>query len=318
MEIEGVIRHLAEQQYGVVGRRQLNELGIDNQALRPLLARGAVARVTDQVLRVPGSVPDSHQETMIAVLDSPPGAMLSHRSAAALWKLPGFHLHSPFHVIVPRQGRPQRSPLAIIHYQKDLPLDQVVILRGIPVTSPPLTIFHLAAMLHPAHTERTLDNAVARGLLSPAKLAALVRRLAASGRNGTRVSRELAEARIDGHRPPESGFEHRVTWCAAQAGVEVECQVPLGDHEFVGRADFRLVGLPGVIEAQSTLYHAAPMDRTRDRERVEGMLRSGFSVLFVWDRQVFGNSAVVIREIQRFHRDVETTQRPFFRDCPDQ
>ncbi len=77
-------------------------------------------------------------------------------------------------------------------------------------------------------------------------------------------------------------------------------------------------GLPGVIEAQSALYHAAPLDRTRDRERVEGMLRSGFSVLFVWDRQVFGNSTVVIREIRRFSRDVEATSEPFFRNCPDQ
>ena len=86
----------------------------------------------------------------------------------------------------------------------------------------------------------------------------------------------------------------------------------------VGRADFRLVGLPGVIEAQSALYHATPLDRTRDSERVKGMLRSGFSVLFVWDRQVFGNSTVVIREIQRFRRDVESTRKPFFRNCPDQ
>jgi very-short-patch-repair endonuclease len=318
MNVEAAVWEIAEQQYGVVGRRQLNELAIDNQVLRPLLRREILVPLSGRVLRVSGTEPGAHQAAMAAVLDGPPGAVLSHRSAAALWGLPGFELVEPFHVTVPRQGRARRNDLCVVHFHKEMPLDEVVIRGGIPVTSPALTLFHLAAVLHPAKTERTLDNALARRLLSVRKYHVLVKRLGASGRNGTRVSRELAEARLNGYRPPESGFEQRVEWCAGEAGVEVERQVSLGDHEYVGRADFRLVGSNGVIEAQSALYHATPLDEAADQGRVARLLAAGLCVLFVWDRQVFANAPVVIREIRRFHRDVMHGTTPFFRECPDE
>lgn len=317
MDIAEVVWQLAEQQHGVVGRRQLNELAIDNQRLRPMLGRSSLIPLSSQVLRVNGSGHGPEQEAMAAVLDGPPGAVLSHRSAAALWRLPGYELREPYHVTVPRQGRSRRSELSIVHFHKDMPLNEVVLHRAIPVTAPALTIFHLAALLHPAQTERTLDNALARRLLSPKRFQSLVRRLAASGRNGTRVSRELADARADGYRPPESGLERRVEWCSTEAGVDLERQVALGDHEFIGRADFRLVGLNGVLEAQSTMHHSVPLDRAADAIRVRKILAAGISVLFVWDRQAFGSPQVVIREIRRFQADVKAGLPPFFRECPD-
>lgn len=318
MSPETTVRRLAEAQYGVVGRRQLNELAIDNQILRPLIRRGLLVPLSRQVLRVDGAGKHGLQTAMAAVLDGPPGAVLSHRSAAALWALPGFDLAEPFHVTVPRQGRSLRSELSIVHFHKEMPLDEVVVYRAIPVTSPPLTLFHLAAVLHPARTERTLDNALANRLFSPRRYHSLVRRLAASGRNGSRISRELAEVRLNGYRPPESGFERRVEWCADEAGVVVERQVSLGDHEYVGRADFRLKGLNGVIEAQSEKYHSTPLDRDADRRRANRILDAGLSVLFVWDRQVFSNAPVVIREIRRFRDDVRRGSSPFLRECPDE
>lgn len=318
MNVEHAVWKLAQTQHGVVGRRQLMELAIDNQVLRPLLRRQILVPMSDAVLRVNGSVEGPHQAAMAAVLDSPPGAVLSHRSAAALWGLPGFELQPEFHVTVPRQGRSRRGDLSIVHFQKDLPLDEIVILQGIPVTTPALTLIHLAAVLHPAHTERTVDNALARHLTSATRFHSLVKRLAASGRNGIRVSRELAEKRLGNYRPPESGLESRVEWCAGEAGVEVERQVALGDHEFIGRVDFRLVGMAGVLEAQSAKYHAAPLDRDVDRRRVDRLLEAGLSVLFLWDRQVFTRPQVAIREIRHFASALRSGAHPFFRECPDE
>ena len=309
---------LTEQQHGLVGRRQLNELGIDGVVLRPLIRAGALIAVTDQVLRAAGSPQDDLQAAMAAVLDAPPGAALSHRSAAALWGLPGFRLEPPFHVIVPHQGTTRRLETSIVHFQRDLPMEELLVYRGIAVTSPALTVFHLAAILHPAQTERALDNGVARNLLTTPKFARLTKRLAARGRNGSRVARQLAAARSGDTRRPESGLESRVLWCAGCAEVAVEAQVDVGDDAFVGRVDFKLVGLPGVIEAQSALHHTSLLDRSSDEARAQHLLDAGLSVFFVWDHQAFQRGQVVIREIRRFRDDVASSRPPFFRECPSE
>ncbi len=234
-----------------------------------------------------------------------------------MWGLPGYDLdRGDLHVTIPRQGVTQRRRLTIVHYHKDLPLDELVIRNGVPVTSPTMLIFHLAGMLHPARTERTFDHALVRRLTSVPRVAGLTKRIGARGRNGTRIARELS-ARNEGYSPPESSFESRVQWCADQAGVDVERQVALGDNKFVGRVDFKLLGLAGVIEAQSVLYHSAPLDLAHDTERTGGLLAAGFSVLTVWDHQAFHHADVVIREIARFRDDVLRGAPPFHRDCPD-
>jgi very-short-patch-repair endonuclease len=78
---------------------------------------------------------------MAAVLASGPGAVLSHRTAAALWGIrqPG---SGPIEVTVPSKGR---SPGQIRKHSSSLPADEVTTEVGIPVTTVPRTIFDLAA-----------------------------------------------------------------------------------------------------------------------------------------------------------------------------
>ena len=315
MEPDATVTRLAERQHGLISRSQLMSMGIGNQWLRPMVRRGSLQPVTTTVFRVAGSPRTTRQDVMGAVIDSPPGAAASHQTAAALWGIPGFVMGVPHHVVVPEQGTTRRTRLSVIHFHKDMPLSEIHVLDSIPVTSPALTLFHLAAVLHPSRTERAVDNALARRLLTPARYQSLVDRIAKKGRNGSRVSRALAAARSEAYRAPESGLEQRVQWCADQAGVAVERQIELGDHEYVGRVDFRLRGLLGVIEAQSALHHSTPLDRQGDRSRSEELLSMGFSVLFVWDHQAFGKPDLVISEIQRFRRDVANGAPPFIRTC---
>ena len=254
---------------------------------------------------------------MAAVLDAPPGAAASHHTAAALWGLPGFMLTPQYHVLIPKQGVPKRTRVSVVHFQQDLPLSEILVKDGVPITSPALTLFNLAAVLHPAKAERTVDAALARHLVSAARFRDLVRRLAKRGRNGSRVARTIAEERAESYRPQESGLEQRVGWCADRAGVRVIRQVPLGDHEFVGRADFKLFGLPGVIEAQSALHHSTPLDERADAERTARFLEMGISVLFVWDHQAFGEPNLVMDEISSFRRRVAAGEPAFHRVCGD-
>jgi very-short-patch-repair endonuclease len=77
---------------------------------------------------------------MAAVLFCGPGAVLSHRSAAALW---GIRPHSSgaIEVTVPRKSR---SRGGIHRHFAVLPADEVTVERGIPVTTVPRTIFDFA------------------------------------------------------------------------------------------------------------------------------------------------------------------------------
>ena len=196
---------------------------------------------------------------MAAVLDSPPGAVVSHTSAAAYWDIPGFSLSQPFHVTIPRQGVSRRHRLAVVHYQKDFPLDHVVWLRDIPVASPALTIFHLAGSIHPAKTERALDNAWAMNLVNLPVLESLLDRLAARGRNGIRLMRELIGVRTEDFVPPESGNEARFLALCREGGLPLaRRQVVLGNHMAIGRVDFHYEDVGGVVEILSRRYHSLP------------------------------------------------------------
>lgn len=313
-EVEQVVREIAAAQHGVLSARQLLAGGIGSRRLRALIDRGVVERLSESVYRFAGSTHNDFQSVLAGLLDAPPGAVASHQTAAALWNLPGFDLRGDVHVTIPRQGATQRRRLAVVHYQKDMPLSEVVLRHGIPTASPTLAIFHLCAVLHPGRVERAFDQATVRRLTSGKRLAGLVIAIGARGRNGSRLARELAKRHAD-QPPPESGLEHRVEWLAGGAGVELDRQVEVGDGHLVGRADFRLRGTMGLLEAQSVLYHSSPMDSAHDQVRMAALMAAGFSVLTIWDYQAFHHADSVIEAIGDFRRDLEAGRPPFHLDC---
>jgi Protein of unknown function (DUF559) len=89
---------------------------------------------------------------MGAVLASGPGAVLSHRSAAALWGIWGSGTGET-HVTVPRKTRSQRS---IRRHFSVLPEDEREVVDGIPVTSATRAVLDLAAERDEAAAERAL------------------------------------------------------------------------------------------------------------------------------------------------------------------
>ncbi|MDX6622529.1 MAG: hypothetical protein QOE75_461 [Solirubrobacterales bacterium] len=82
-----------------------------------------------------------HSHWMAAVLAASPGAVLSHRSAAALWGIRSNH-GGPIDVTSPSKAKSHRL---IRRHEGGLPPDEVTIRDGIPVTTVPRTIFDLAA-----------------------------------------------------------------------------------------------------------------------------------------------------------------------------
>jgi very-short-patch-repair endonuclease len=278
---------------------------MNNGRLEHRLLREHWKSVTPQVLDLVGSPDSAEKHAMAAVLDSPPGAILSHDSSAALWGIPGFRLAEPFHVTIPRQGIDRRSRLAIVHYQKDLPLRQVEWLRSIPVASPALTMFHLAATNHPARVERALDNAWSMRLLDGRVLEQLLDQLARRGRNGIRLMRELISARAGDFVPPESGNEVRYLVLLDEAGLPLpRQQVAIGADFVVGRVDFLFGEVNGIVEILSRRYHTAKLDRESDERRFESLGDAGMKVLTIWDDEIWQKPGEVVARTRRFLLDL--------------
>jgi predicted transcriptional regulator of viral defense system len=89
VDADRAIAQLAESQHGLITRQQALGLGLSSRALQGRLNGGRWERVLRGVFRIAGSENAYEQRIMAATLAGGPGAIASHRSAAALYGTPG-------------------------------------------------------------------------------------------------------------------------------------------------------------------------------------------------------------------------------------
>ncbi|CAN5193601.1 DUF559 domain-containing protein [soil metagenome] len=291
------MRALAATQHGLVSRAQAREVGATFEILRRCTAL-EWEPAGSSVLRLVGSVATDHQRCMAAVLSAGRGALASGITAAFLWSLPGFGPR-PLHVSRSHGAKHRRSPLAILHHTRFLPAHHGRLHEGIPVTSVARTVFDLAAWLHPARTERALDNALHRRLVALEELRAVAIELFEHGRTGTVLMRELLEARGAGYIPVASGLEARFLALLVAAGIELpERQVDLGGECWVGRVDFYYRRLRLIIEIDGEAFHTSKLDRELDSRRDCALRAAGFEVLRIKEHLLRGQPEEVIAKVR--------------------
>jgi very-short-patch-repair endonuclease len=137
------VAELAGVQHGLVGRWQLEEMGVGREAIGRRVRTGRLHPVHRGVYAVGHTVLTQHGRWMAAVLACGPESVLSHRSAAALWGIrrPG---GGAIDVTLRPKSRP--PPGVKRHASKLLPSDEVTVRDGIPVTTVPRTVLDLAAI----------------------------------------------------------------------------------------------------------------------------------------------------------------------------
>lgn len=255
-------------------------------------------------MRLVGAPRTPLTDVMAAVLDAGSGAAASHRTAAALWGMSGFRLGRPAEVVRPHTAERHRPTFGRLHRTRSLPPHHVTVVEGIPVTTVARTLFDLAGVLHPAHAERAVDNALA---CSPSLLAALHRmlpELAERGRTGITAMREILDARPAGYIAPASGLEARVIRQLDKAGIATRRQVDLGGDDWIGRVDLVVVGTPLVIEVDSVRFHTSRLDRERDARRDEALRTIGKEVLRVTEEETWSALDDVVRRVRAVLRRV--------------
>lgn len=149
------VAELANRQYGIVGRDQLLALGLTSSAIGRRVDCGRLHAIHRGVYAVGHTAITVRGRWMAAVLASGDGAVLSHRSATALWGIWGSGT-GRVHVTVPRKSRPRRS---IRRHFSVLPDDEREVVDGIPVTSSSRAILDLAGEKGEAAAEAALREA---------------------------------------------------------------------------------------------------------------------------------------------------------------
>jgi hypothetical protein len=139
--IDGRIAEIAERQHGVVTRRQLELLGLGGNAIDRRIQLGRLHPMYRGIYLVGHRVVSQRGRWVAAVSFCGPNAVLSHRSAAALWGIRGAS-SGAIDVTVQTKTRSRGS---IRRHFAALPADEITRSDGVPVTTAPRTIFDMAA-----------------------------------------------------------------------------------------------------------------------------------------------------------------------------
>jgi hypothetical protein len=227
---------------------------------------------------------------MAAVLACGEGAVLSHRSAAALWGI-GAERRGSIDVSVRGRNRVRRAGMRL-HCRPTLLARDMGVHTGIPVTSPVRTLIDIAAELPPRQLERAVNEADKRDLIDPESLRAALDDYA--GEPGVKRLRRL----LDRHtfRLSDSDLEIFFRPIAKEAGLPQ----PLTKRWVNGfEVDFYWPNLGLVIETDGWRYHRTASAQSRDALRDQIHTAAGLTTLRFTHHQVRYEPAHVRRILSK-------------------
>jgi hypothetical protein len=289
-----VIATLAAEQYGVVSRRQLLDAGLTPRMVERRLASRRLVPLYRGVYAVGHRRLRREGHWLAAVLAAGPGALLSHREAAALHELrPAARAAIDVTVAARR-----RVAGVQVHRVEGLHAEDVAAVDGIPVTTVARTLVDLAAVVPAQALRKALEEAErshrldvraieavlvrTRGRNGPGH-SAIRRALAELARTGTTVTRSKLEDRflalLDVHGLP------RPSGNAWTAGMEVDAAWPAA----------RLA-----VELDGWDAHHTRQAFQRDRTRSNDLQAEGWTVLRFTHADVMHRPAETAARIQRF------------------
>jgi very-short-patch-repair endonuclease len=268
---------LAKRQHAVVTRQQLLGLGYSRQAIEHRLRSGRLYAVRTGVYAVGRAELSDYGRWMAAVLACGGGAVLSHSSAAALWRI-GFEHRSQIELSLPSPFQ-RRRPGIRIHRRPSLELCDVTREYGIPCTAPVQTLIDMSLRLNRAGVERMINEADKYNLTNPPQLReALDARI---GEPGVAKLRHILDRRT--FRLTKEELERRFLPLARQAGLPTPLTGQLV-NEF--EVDFYWPDLGLVVETDGLRYHRTPSEQARDRLRDQAHTAAGLTPLRFTHEQV--------------------------------
>lgn len=291
---------LAATQHGVFTKAQALDAGATETLIKRRCASGQWERLHPRVFRIAGSPPTWRQSLIAACFAWGDGVVVSHRAAAALWRLPGFE-PGFVELIVPRGRRRTHSHGIVAHRLPMLPIADISLVEEIPVTAVARTLIDIAAIAAPDILEEAMDDALRRGLVSLPRLRWRLSELGRSGRPGIVVMRALLAARESSSAVPGSVFETRLLRILLEAGIpKPTLQHPIRDgRRTVAVVDFAFPAAQLAIEADGYRWHSGRARWEHDLARRNILTSLGWRVVHITWTDLTSNSPEMINRIRR-------------------
>ena len=278
LSLDHQIASLAALRHGVFSMSDLIERNVSADQRRRRLETGRWIEVYDGVYRIAGVPPSWMSDLVAACRAGGTRAIASHRSAAALWELPGAR-RDILEITCPRWRRAQEQGL-IVHEATVLSADDIDERDDIPVSSIERTLFNLAGVVWPTTLDLAIDNALRRELSDLVALYATLARLARRGRRGTQRFRDALTERDPEAALSASERERLLFDMLRRHGFPL----PVPQYEildetgnFVARPDFAYPDLKIAIEYESFQEHTGKVALVRDSARRNAVVALGWA-----------------------------------------
>jgi hypothetical protein len=270
---DAAIAELAGRQYGVVARCQLVELGLSDDEIDYRLAVGRLIVLHRGVFAVGHDNVPREGHWLAGVLACGSNAVLSHRSAAALWELVPYE--GKVEIAAPGYRRPRSG---LVAHRAAIQPDERTLHRAVRTTTVARTLLDLGAVASAERIRKAVEQAEVLRLFDLREIQLLVDRY--PRRPGTAALREAV--RVIGNsvgrtrRELEERFRSLVLTANLPApvynatlelgAITIEPDVFWPDHDLV-------------IELDSRTYHATSAAFDRDRMRDQHALAAGLRVM---------------------------------------
>jgi hypothetical protein len=273
-----LIESVAARQHGLITVAQVREHGLTAEHVKVRLARGQWLKLRYGVYAIAGAPPTWEQSVLAAVLGAGGGAVASHSTAGALWRLPGFD-RSALEISTHRSDQ-CRLDGVVAHRTNRFLADDHTTTQRIPVTSPERTLVDVSGHLTVGQLGRAVDDGIRRCILE----LEVLRRTAAGlrpapGRHLNKVRSVLAR-RLPGYDAGESALQMRF----ARGLVQHGCPEPVIEHpvRLFGkryRIDLAYPEAMLAVEIDGWEWHRTRSAFDGDRARANELVVAGWTVL---------------------------------------
>jgi very-short-patch-repair endonuclease len=283
---------LAARQHGVVGRWQLDLLGIGRGPVQRRLERGILHVLHRGVYAYGHRALTVEARWMAAVLAGGPGAVLSHRTAGQLW---GIMPRAATATEVTRPGFFRPRP-GIVCHRAALPADEMGEVLDIPVTSVARTQFDLAGVLSKRGLERAMHEAEVQRLTDTLSLWDLLARY--PRRRGAANLRAVLGAKAPAGITQTELEERFVEFLDAQGLPRPRLNATLPIRGQLLRPDCMWPRQRLLVELDGREAHDTSRAFESDRRRDRVLLAEGWSSTRITWRQLCDEPATIAADLR--------------------
>jgi hypothetical protein len=303
-ELDRLLSDHAACHHGVFSRRVTDDFGFSARQRERRIEQGRWEEPFEGVYRIAGAPRTWRSELLTAVLAGTDLTAGSHRSATAIYELPGADRRQ--REILCTRWRRARSPLLVVHESLALTPEDIKVVDSIPVTTVERTLLDLGAVRSFETVERAVEEALRRELTTLDDLDATLRRLARKGRRGAGVLRRVVEARTPNRTLTDTTVEMRMLQVLRANGLPepVPQFVVWHNGRVVAQVDAAYPEWRIALEYDSYAWHSHRPARIRDNARRNALINIDWAPISVIWEDLESGGHVLCRQVRDRARTV--------------